>query len=73
MESLTGPNMDFNMGNNELILSDRAIRTQEEYFQTAFLSWKLIQLFGYSILLVSTYEVSILFNSAFFPKNLTVT
>lgn len=73
MESLTGTNMDFNMGNNKLILSDRAIRTQEAYFQTAFLSWKLIQLFGYSILLVSTYEVSILFNSAFFPKNLTVT
>lgn len=73
MESLTGTNMDFNMGNNELILSDRAIRTQEAYFQTTFLSWKLIPLFGYSILLVSTYEVSILFNSAFFPKNLTVT
>lgn len=52
---------------NEIIFSDRAIKTQEAYFQTVFLSWKLTKLFGCSILLVSTYEVAILFNSVFFP------
>lgn len=46
---LQDPNMDFNMGNkiNEIIFSDRAIKTQGAHFQS----------YPFSISLMKTYSI----------------
>lgn len=36
MESLTGPNMDFNMGNNELIFSDGQLKHKKHISRQHF-------------------------------------
>jgi len=40
---------------------------------SVFLSYKLIKLFGSSVLFVSVFGFSVLFKSMLFPKNLTAT